>query len=178
MHRRLRRLITETGAFAYSPEKPFVLASGRTSPYYFDMRRLNAHPEGLHLAASAILGQAPERARSVGGMEAGAIPLATAVSLESRVMDYPLKSFWVRKSPKSHGTGRLIEGILEAPYILVDDVITTGSSVLRALEVAGDGCAGIHTILFRGSDQDRARLEGAAPLHAIFTQEDILSDIK
>lgn len=178
MHRRLRRLITETGAFAHSPEKPFVLASGRTSPYYFDMRRLNAHPEGLHLAASAILKRVSERARSVGGMEAGAIPLATAVSLESRGTDSPLRSFWVRKSPKSHGTGRLIEGMLEPPYILVDDVITTGSSVLRALEAAGDGCAGIHTILFRGSDRDRARLEEAAPLHTIFTQDDLLSDIK
>lgn len=178
MYQRLRQLIIETGAFAHSPEKPFVLASGRTSPFYFDMRRLNAHPEGLHLAAHAILGQVPERSRSVGGMEAGAIPLATAVSLESRGTGSPLKSFWVRKSPKSHGTGRLIEGILERPYILVDDVITTGSSVLRALEAAGDGCAGIHTILFRGSDQDRARLEEAAPLHTIFTQDDLLSDIK
>ena len=176
MNRRLRRLITETGAFAHSPERPFVLASGRTSPY--DMRRLNAHPEGLHLAARAILERVSERARSVGGMEAGAIPLATAVSLESRGTDFPLRSFWVRKSTKSHGTGRLIEGMLEPPYILVDDVITTGSSVLRALEAAGDGCAGIHTILFRGSDRDRARLEGAAPLHAIFTQDDLLSDIK
>ena len=178
MHQRLRRLIIETGALVHSPEKPFVLASGRTSPFYFDMRRLTAHPEGLHLAASTRLERVPGRTRSVGGMEAGAIPLATAVSLESRGMDTPLKSFWVRKSPKSHGTGRLIEGMLEAPYILVDDVITTGSSVLRALEAAGDGCAGIHTILFRGSDQDRARLEEAAPLRAIFTQDELLSDIK
>ena len=61
---------------------------------------------------------------------------------------------------------------------MVDDVITTGSSVLRALEAAGDGCAGIHTILFRGSDQDRARLEEAAPLHTIFTQDNLLYDIK
>ena len=178
VRRRLGRLIMETGAFAHSPEKPFVLASGRTSPFYFDMRRLNAHPEGLHLAAHAILEQVPEQARSVGGMETGAIPLATAVSLESRGTGSRLKSFWVRKSPKSHGTGRLMEGILERPYILVDDVITTGSSVLRALEAVGDGYAVMHTMLFRGSDRDRTRLEEAAPLHAIFTQDELVAGVE
>lgn len=178
MHDRLRELLVQTGAVVHSPDKPFVLASGRSSPYYFDMRRLNAHPEGLHLAASAILERVSERARSVGGMESGAIPLATAISLESRRMSIPLKSFYVRKNPKQHGTGRLIEGMMEPPCILVDDVITSGSSVLRALEAAGAPCVGIHAILFRGSERDRLRLEEAAPLHYIFTQEDLTSSIK
>lgn len=51
MHRRLRQLIIETGAFTHSPEKSFILASGLTHPYY-DMRWLNAHPGGLHPIAS------------------------------------------------------------------------------------------------------------------------------
>ena len=68
--------------------------------------------------------------------------------------------------------GRLIEGILEQPCTPVDDVITTGSSMLRAPEAAGDGCVGIRTMLFGGSDRDR--LEEAAPLHTIFTQDDLL----
>ena len=67
---------------------------------------------------------------------------------------------------------------MERPCTPVADVITTGSPVLRALEAAGDGCVGVHTILFRGSDHDRARLEAAAPLHMIFTQDDLLYDIK
>ena len=178
MYDRLRDMLVRTGAFAHSPDKPFVLASGRSSPYYFDMRRLNAHPEGLHLAASAILEQVSGSARSVGGMESGAIPLATAISLESRRTDAPLKSFYVRKNPKQHGTGRLVEGMLEPPCILVDDVITSGASVLRALEAADAPCVGIHTILFRGSEQDRANLEAAAPLHHIFTQDELVSNIK
>lgn len=177
VHHNLRRLIAETGAFKHSPDKPFVLTSGQSSPYYFDMRLLNAHPEGLHLAASILLGSVSEQARSVGGMESGAIPLATAMSLESRHTDNPLSSFWVRKSTKSHGTSSLIEGMATPPCIMVDDVITTGSSVLRALESVDVGCVGIYTILFRGSDQDRARLEAAAPLHHIFTQDDLLADI-
>lgn len=175
MHRNLKRLIVDTGAFRHSPDEPFVLASGQTSPYYFDMRLLNAHPEGLHLAAVAVLESMPDRARSVGGLEAGAIPLATAVSLESRGTDNPLKSFYVRKRPKAHGTGRLVEGVSEPPYVLVDDVITTGSSVLRAAAAAGDGCVGIRAILFRGTEKDRERLEGTAPLSYIFTQDDFAS---
>lgn len=170
----LKQLIRSTGAFCYSPEKPFILASGKTSPYYFDMRLLSAHPEGLHLAARAILEQIPGQARSVGGPASGAIPLATAISLESRYMERPLQSFYVRESAKVHGTGRLIEGISESPYVLVDDVITTGSSVLRAAGAAGDGCAGIYTILFRGSVQDRSRLEDVAPFWCVFVQDDII----
>ena len=65
---------------------------------------------------------------------------------------------------------------MEWPCTPVDGVITTGSSVLRALEAAGDGCVGVHAMLFGGGDRDR--LEEAAPLHAIFTQDDLLSDIK
>ena len=179
---RLKQLVIDTGAFQYSPEKPFTLASGKTSPVYFDMRLLCADPEGLALAATILCGMAQESgARAVGGLEAGAIPIATAVSLTSYVRNRPehtLKSFYVRKTPKEHGMRRGIEGGVESPVIILDDVITTGGSALRAaraIREAGFECAGIFCILFRGTSQDIEMIEREGPLRWIFTQDDFVS---
>ena len=87
---RLKQIIIETGAFQYSPQKPFKLASGRESPVYFDMRLLCSDPEGLTLAATMLYEMVREAgARAVGGLEAGAIPIATAVSLISHIRAKP-----------------------------------------------------------------------------------------
>lgn len=167
-------VIRRTGAFKHSPKNPFVLASGAHSPYYYDMRMVTADPDGLYLAAERLL---PMMAgsRSVGGLEAGAIPLAAAVSMLSRNTQMRLSSFYVRKNPKTHGTQKLIEGTAVGPAAIVDDVITTGGSALRAataLQDVGITCSGIYCILFRGTDEDLNTISDVAPLRHIFTHRD------
>lgn len=174
----LRRLVADTGSFKHSPDKPFTLASGRTSPYYFDMKRLMGSSRGLQLL-SDIIYRNVAGAASVGCMATGAIPLATAVALLGARDD--MLSFYVRKSPKKHGTGNLIDGMAASPCVMVEDVVTSGGSALNAVRAAqseGVECTGIYCILFRGTAQDYDRIEQTVPLYHIFAREDFTEQEK
>ncbi len=113
----------------------FVLASGKESDYYINVKRLGTDPKALRLIARLMAGKA-ERAGvefdRVAGQELGAVPIATALALET---GKPLVI--VRKKPKGHGTGSQIEGEVKPgdKILLVEDVTTTGGSVLRAAEI-------------------------------------------
>lgn len=160
---RLINMVVETGAFRYSPEKPFTLSSGRESPIYFDMRRLSGDPAGLTLAAAILYDMVSGTGvRAVGGLESGAIPISTAVSLTSHLRGRPIRSFYVRKSPKEHGTRLNIEGDARPPVIILDDVVTTGGSALRAARAVQEAnleCLGVYCILFRGTPGDAEHIE-------------------
>jgi orotate phosphoribosyltransferase len=136
---RLLELLTE-----YSFERrKVVLSSGRESDFYIDTKRTSLLAEGHFLIGrllrQAILREAPE-AVGVGGLTLGADPLASAVSLTSYLAGMPLQAFIVRKEPKGHGTGQWIEGLKAlgpgAPVAILEDVVTTGSSTLKAIERA------------------------------------------
>jgi orotate phosphoribosyltransferase len=115
----------------------FVLASGRTSDLYIDARLTTMSPDGLALVGALGL-QRIQRdypgAAAVGGLTLGADPIAYAIALTSATAPTPLRAFSVRKEAKSHGTGQLVEGPLRSgdPAVVVEDVITTGASALRA----------------------------------------------
>ncbi len=123
----------------------FVLASGARSSYYIDCRTTTTHAEGQYLVGRLGLaslegeGLAPA---SVGGLTMGADPVAYAVAHASWLAGGPVNSFSVRKEAKEHGTGRRIEGCFAAGdrVVVVEDVITSGGSALRACEaVAAEG---------------------------------------
>jgi orotate phosphoribosyltransferase len=121
----------------------FTLASGRTSTFYIDARLTTMSPEGLSLIGPlglATLRAAGWQADAVGGLTLGADPIAYAISYASAQSDKPLKAFTVRKDAKAHGTGKLIEGPFSAGdrVVIVEDVITTGGSALRAVEAVRD----------------------------------------
>ena len=175
---RLCRMITESGS--YKGPGSYKLASGRTSPYYFDLRRLLGYPQALEFVSELIYEKILETRQpgSVGGVESASIPLAAAVSLHSRRMhaesgSYPeLTSFYVRKSPKKHGTGSMIEGVVRGGCVVVDDVITSGGSILRAVDLVrkeGHECNLAGCILFRGSDADRRTIGLGVPLAPLVT---------
>jgi len=130
----------------------FTLASGRESSHYVDARLTTMSPEGLAvigpLALEAI------RARgwhvdAVGGLTLGADPIAYATALASVTAPPLVRAFTVRKEAKQHGTGRLIEGPMREGdrVVVIEDVITTGGSALRAAEAIQRGGATISGIL-------------------------------
>ncbi len=119
----------------------FVLTSGRRSDFYFNGKQVTLEGRGLYLASLLILERCRRlRVDAIGGLTMGADPIAAGVAALSGQGD-PLRAFIVRKEAKGHGTGRLIEGPpLRAGdrVMVVDDVITTGGSLLQAADALRD----------------------------------------
>lgn len=118
----------------------FVLSSGRTSTLYIDARLTTMSPEGLALIgplALASIRDAFGPVDAVGGLTLGADPISYAIAYASADTSDPVRAFTVRKEPKGHGAGRQIEGPF-APsdrVVVIEDVVTTGASALKAAEV-------------------------------------------
>ena len=171
----LRELIISTEAFKYYKEK-IKLAHGEPSHFYFDFRRLTGHPQGINAVGLVLYNEILkiDDVGSVGGLESGAIPVATAVSHISFMKNEnrPIHSFYVRKKPKETGLNKWVEGCIVEPVVIVDHVITTGESALIALEKvreAGHTVKHIVSIVFRGKPEDKQRIESNdVKLHYIF----------
>jgi orotate phosphoribosyltransferase len=108
------------------------------SPYYYDIKRIELQQEGMHLLSELLLTEIGKYgAKSVCGMEMGAVALVTAVVFKS-TMDGKyhagLNGFFVRKEAKSYGLQKKIEGNMIPPVVIVDDVITSGQSVMNSIE--------------------------------------------
>lgn len=139
MMQRDKRTLIELLATRSARRGSFTLASGRQSSLYIDARLTTMSPEGLSLIgplALQALVDADWHVDSVGGLTLGADPIAYAISYASAHMEKPIRAFTVRKEAKAHGTGKLIEGPFRAGdrVAVVEDVITTGGSALRAAE--------------------------------------------
>jgi len=117
----------------------FTLASGKTSSVYIDARLTTMSPDGMSLIGplglDALRGAGWE-VDAVGGLTLGADPISYAISYASALSGRPVRAFTVRKEAKSHGTGKLIEGPFTAGdrVAVIEDVITTGGSALRAID--------------------------------------------
>ncbi len=123
-------------AFKYSEEPVFRLVSGGLSRYYFNCKTVTLSPEGMYLIGNVIYDMiAPLNVKAIGGLTLGADPIATAVAYTSYIKGSPIEAFVVRKKAKEHGTMQWIEGNLDAgdSVVVVDDVITTGSSTIQAI---------------------------------------------
>ncbi len=186
----------------------FTLASGQHSDYYIDCRVTTLHAEGGRLAGILLLDLIREHfhtIQAIGGLTMGADPLVsnTASASAWERADFHefleldpdedhgseptlIHGFLVRKAEKSHGTGRRIEGFLEAGanVVIVDDVCTTGGSTIAAIEATRD--AGMHVAgvlcLVDREQGGRSRIEAALaelaedavpPFFSIFTAKDV-----
>lgn len=176
--RRLLELLAQR-SFQENPGQPFKLASGALSPYYVDCKMVTLEPEGAYLVGSLLFEKiAQTSARAVGGMTLGADPIAAAVSLISWERKQPLSAFIVRKEPKGHGTNAFLEGDLPegCPVAVVEDVVTTGGSTIKVLEVLKSAGHPVVTVLALVD-----RLEGGGeqiqkmgyPFEALFTLDDL-----
>ncbi len=135
----------------------FTLASGRQSTLYIDARLTTMSPEGLSvigpLGVSALAGSG-WNVQAVGGLTLGADPVSYAISYASASLPRPLRAFTVRKQAKEHGTAKLIEGPFRTGdrVAIIEDVITTGGSALKAIEAvreAGGVVAGVLALVDR-----------------------------
>lgn len=136
--RQLFELIKERGLL----HGKFVLSSGRESDHYYNLKAITLDPQGINLIADIILDMSRENdVKSIGGLASGAVPIIAAVSMRSYQLGKPLPGFFVRKEVKQHGTKLVIEGNLRDPSLIIDDVTTTGHSVMVAVEtVRKAGC--------------------------------------
>lgn len=145
----------------------FTLASGRESSYYVDARLTTMSPEGLAVIGPLALEAIRERnwiADAVGGLTLGADPISYAIAVASVSAPPLVRAFTVRKEAKQHGTGRLIEGPMREGdrVVVIEDVITTGGSALRAAEAvqfAGATITGILALVDR-EEGGRSIIEG------------------
>jgi len=133
-HERLKDIIKERGIVI----KDVTLSSNRKSKFYYDIKSIVCEPEGAALIGELMLAQILKiepKTMSVGGLESGAIAIATAIVCSSYLLTPTsrISGFFVRKNVKTYGLEKMIEGIVKDPVGVVDDVITTGKSVLDAV---------------------------------------------
>jgi orotate phosphoribosyltransferase len=158
----------------------FKLSSGGTSDYYIDCRTTTLDAKGSRLTGEVFTEEIKHRGwkpSAIGGLTMGADPIVVAVSVVSGELD----GFLVRKAEKQHGTGQRIEGFREkgARVVIVDDVCTTGSSTVQAIEAArefGFEVVGVMCLVEREEAKGRPNVEkaaGAAPFVSIFTANDV-----
>lgn len=161
----------------------FTLASGRQSTLYIDARLTTMSPEGLALIGPLALQQLRKASwdvDAIGGLTLGADPISYAIAYASASTAKPLRAFTVRKEIKTHGTGRLIEGpFCEGDRVaVIEDVITTGRSALRAVKAirgAGGFVIGVLALVDREEGGRETLHEAGLPVLALAHAAEILA---
>jgi len=161
----------------------FTLSSGRDSTLYIDARLTTMSPERLVLVGQLgleVLRHSDWSVQAVGGLTLGADSVAYAIAYASVATGHPIRAFTVRKEAKAHGTGRLIEG----PFLtgdrvaIVEDVITTGGSALKAItavQAGGGVVAGVLAVVDREEGGREAIEREGFPVIALTTGREIVA---
>ena len=174
------RLLELLKTFSYE-RREVILASGRKSNFYIDCKQTVLSAEGHFLVGwlfGRILAEQAPDIEAVGGLTMGADPLSSAISTMSYLAGRPVPAFYVRKEAKGHGTGQWIEGAkLLRPGMkvaIVEDVVTTGGSALKAIARAREFGPEVSVILGLVDREEGGReaLEVEAPLVSLFRKRD------
>lgn len=159
-----------------------TLSSGKKSTFYFDMKPSMFDPLCAHLLSDLIV----ERLGSVdcdlvGGLEMGAVPLISPISIKSLQAGRPIPGFFVRKLVKEHGTKKLIDGVDDVKgksVVIVEDVTTTGQSAMKAakaLQEAGAKVALVMSIVDREDGAEDLYREAGIPFAPLFKASEFLN---
>ena len=162
----------------------FTLASGKQASYYLDCRMVTLHPKGANQIASGMLeliqsnhfGSIPD---AVGGLAIGADPITASIVVHAGLRDCDMLGFMVRKEAKQHGTGKLVEGpvLPGMKCVIVEDVITSGGSALKAADAARDfglEVIGVLGVIDRLEGGEAAFKAAGIPLATLLTIDDFL----
>jgi orotate phosphoribosyltransferase len=173
-------------SFQQNADPIFTLASGRKSRYYINCKKTTFMAEAMPLLGGlffewikAAERREGERIDAVGGLTLGADPIAYAIAYHSALQGMPIQAFSVRKEPKGHGAQKWVEGFEQpgARVAIVEDVVTTGASTLRAIEGALNTGFRIQAVLALVDRQEGGREElqkKGYVLESIYTTEDLL----
>jgi orotate phosphoribosyltransferase len=171
-------------------KREVTLASGRKSNFYIDCKQAALDAFGHVYVGRLLLAEigryearTQRKIAAVGGLTLGADPIASAVSLTSALERRPIPALIVRKEPKGHGTGAYLEGaknvVPGGEVAIVEDVVTTGGSSMKAVERVRDGGFTVHLVLglVDRLEGGRENLEAAGlELVTLFDRRDFLSD--
>ena len=168
-------------SFVYSKEPVYKLASGRQSHFYVNCRPVTLDPKGMFLVGHLVFDCIKDLdVHGVGGLTFGADPVAVATAFVSYLKGKPLKAFSIRKTQKDHGIVKWVEGDLKRGerIIIVEDVVTTGGSTIKAVERARtEGLDVVKAVVL--VDRQEGGLEAVkahvASVEAIVTIEELMS---
>jgi len=162
-------------------KKRIVLSSGKASNYYIDVRKVSLSPKGVYLISHLIFRLIKDiNVDAIGGPTLGADPIVSGVCFLAHKNKKKLKGFLIRKTPKKHGRQKLIEGQPLLPgekVILVDDVATSGSSLVKAVDVLEKErikAVRAITVVDREEGAQETFLKVGCPLISLFTKSDFL----
>ena len=177
---RLKELIVDKALIVR--REPITLSSGQKTNHYYDLRKVLALAEGLKLAGILMLEEMLKMGpvKSVGGLETGAIPISVAISRDSLEHEN-ISWFFVRKQLKGHGLQNMIEGNVVEPVVVVDDVITKGESVLKAiqaLQLKWNHMLGVVSIIDRGGGKDNLQAKHKIKFASLFEDKDFEDNVK
>ncbi len=173
-----KRLLELLKTRAFRDGIEVTLASGKKSNFYIDGRKITLHPEGILLVSRLMEARLrPLGLTAVGGPTMGADPIAAGISLVSQLEGAPLRAFLVRKEPKGHGVGSMIAGELgEGDRVaVVEDTMTTGGSLLKAVRAVEEVGAKVEKVLVIVDrlDPDGDQVRKNLPFESLFTVQDL-----
>ena len=180
---RLLKLLIEK-SIKYSDTPVFKLASGRMSNFYVDCRKVTHNAEGKYLIGNIIFHLLQNvDVDAIGGLTLGADPIAAAVSHTAFLNNKPINSFVIRKERKEHGLKKLVEGDVREGdrVIIVDDVITTGGSTIKAIEASREEGLEIVKVIVLVDREEGGReeiLKHVSSVEAVYTKTELLEAYK
>ncbi len=179
VERRLLDLLKARSFRRAEPGRLFTLASGEKSEYFIDGKMTAVSSDGAELIGEVLYEHTKDASiDAIGGLQVGAVPLATAAVISYKRHGRPIEGFWVREETKSHGTQKRIEGGLQKGMrvAVIDDVFTKGGSTLKAVEAVRElGCEVVLVLALvdrlRGAEE-LFRRNGIANYRTVFTIRD------
>jgi orotate phosphoribosyltransferase len=160
-------------------EGDFLLSSGQKSTYYINGKQVTLHPQGALMVGRILLSLVPDETQAVAGLTLGADPLVTAVSVVGAYAGRSLSALIIRKEAKGHGTQAYIEGPTLPPgssITVLEDVVTTGGSAMKAVERlrdAGYQVNGILALVDRQQGGTELYAQAGIPYTAVFSIPDL-----